>query len=120
MGATSLLVLIAVLAWMGQIILGGWQIRSFNRAFDALCRQGAVGVGRSAGRFKARVVLALAFDGEHRVCDGFILRGITVFARPRRLTALIGLSKEQLIPYALFPKDPALQTALSLAIKPKL
>ncbi|HEY0208219.1 transcriptional regulator GutM [Acerihabitans sp.] len=120
MSATALLVSIAVLAWVGQIILGGWQIRCFNRAFDALCLQGAVGVGRSAGRFKARVVLALVFDGEQRVCDGFVLRGITVFARPRRLTALIGLSKEQLIPYVVFPKDPALQIALSLAIKPTL
>ncbi|WP_413722451.1 transcriptional regulator GutM [Sodalis sp. RH24] len=119
MSATALLVSIAIVAWIGQIILGGWQIRSFNRAFDALCLRGHVGVGRSAGRFKARVVLALAFDGEQRVCDGFILRGITVFARPRRLTALIGLSKAQLIAYVIFPRDPALQTALSLAIEPK-
>ncbi len=120
MSATSLLVSIAVIAWLGQIILGGWQIRRFNHAFDALCRQGAVGVGRSAGRFKARVVLAVAFDSEQRVCDGFVLRGVTVFARPRRLTALIGLPKAQLIPALLFPNDAACQTALELAIKPKL
>jgi glucitol operon activator protein len=33
---------------------GGWQIHQFNRAFDALCQKGRVGVGRSGGRFKPR------------------------------------------------------------------
>ncbi|WP_213991892.1 transcriptional regulator GutM [Sodalis sp. dw_96] len=117
---TTLLITLAALAWLGQIVLGGWQIHRFNRAYDALCRQGAtVGVGRSAGRFKARVVLALAFDRHERVCDAFMLRGLTVFARPRRLPALIGLHISRLNPDVIFPKDRTCQTALLLAIKPK-
>ncbi len=41
---------------LSQLALGGWQIRQFNHAFDALCQRGRVGVGRSGGRFKPRVV----------------------------------------------------------------
>ncbi len=119
MNITTTLITLAALAWLGQIVLGGWQIHRFNRAYDVLCRQGAVGVGRSAGRFKARVVLALAFDRQERVCDAFVLRGLTVFARPRPLPVLIGLHKSQLIPDVIFPKDRACQTALLLAIKPQ-
>jgi glucitol operon activator protein len=55
MSLTTILVTLAAVAWLAQIVLGGWQIHRFNRAFDALCLRGtAVGVGRSAGRFKAR------------------------------------------------------------------
>mgnify|MGYP002228608526 CR=1 FL=1 len=49
-----------------QLIFGGWQIRQFNRAFDALCQKGRVGVGRSGGRFKPRVVVAIALDEHNR------------------------------------------------------
>ncbi|XBS71237.1 transcriptional regulator GutM [Acerihabitans sp. KWT182] len=116
---TTLLITLAALAWLGQIVLGGLQIHRFNRAYDALCRQGAVGLGRCPGRFKARVVLALAFDGQERVCDAFVLRGLTVFARPRPVPGLIGLHKSQIKPDVIFPKDQTCQTALSLAIKPQ-
>ncbi|WJV53826.1 transcriptional regulator GutM [Pectobacteriaceae bacterium CE90] len=120
MSSASLLIMCAICAWLLQIILGWWQLHRFNQAFETLCRQCVtVGVGRSAGRFKARVVMALAFDEHDRVCDGFIMRGLTVFARPRHMTALIGLPRSQLVPNVIFPKEPACQTALSLAIKPK-
>ncbi|MFR0518137.1 transcriptional regulator GutM, partial [Klebsiella michiganensis] len=48
------LITIAAIAWITQLAFGGWQIRQFNRAFDRLCQQGRVGVGRSSGRFKPR------------------------------------------------------------------
>ena len=48
----SALITVAVIAWCAQLALGGWQISRFNRAFDTLCQQGRVGVGRSSGRFK--------------------------------------------------------------------
>jgi len=121
MNATSLFISIAALAWVGQIILGGWQVYRFNRAYDALHGQGrVVGLGRSGGRFTPRVVMALAFDADGYVSNGFTLRVLSVFARPRPLTALIGLHKGQLVPSVIFPKDPACQTALALAIKSKL
>ena len=43
------LIIVAAIAWLTQLAFGGWQIRRFNRAFDSLCQQGRVGVGRAAG-----------------------------------------------------------------------
>ena len=56
------LITVAAIAWITQLAFGGWQIRQFNRAFDRLCQQGRVGVGRSSGRFKPRAVVAIAVD----------------------------------------------------------
>jgi hypothetical protein len=54
---------------------GGWQIRRFNRAFDSLCQQGRVGVGRSSGRFKPRAIVAIAVDENDRICDTLLMKG---------------------------------------------
>lgn len=120
MTPASLLISFAIGAWLLQIVLGWWQLRRFNQAFDDLYRRGSkVGVGRSAGRFRARVIVVLAFDEQDRVQDGFIMRGLTVFARPRRMKELIGLKRDQLVPSVIFPIEPTSQAALSLAIEAK-
>lgn len=84
------LITVAAIAWMCQLIFGGWQIRQFNRAFDALCQKGRVGVGRSGGRFKPRVVVAIALDEHNRVCDSLIMRGMTVLPARRKSRRLTG------------------------------
>lgn len=119
MTPASALILCAGCAWVAQIALGWWQLQRFNRAFDELCQLGAVGVGRSGGRFKPRVVLALAFDKEDKVRAGFLLRGLTIFASPEPLTQLNGLGRQELMQGVIFPQDPNIQTALSLAIETK-
>lgn len=116
---TSALVTFAVIAWLLQIALGWWQLQRFNRAFESLCQLGTVGVGRSGGRFKPRVVLALAFDAQQQVCGSMLMRGLTIFAQPKQLTQLHGMHQQQLCPDVIFPEDRACQTALSLAIAPK-
>lgn len=115
----SSLITVAVIAWLAQLALGGWQIRQFNRAFDKLCQQGRVGVGRSGGRFKPRVVVAIALDNEDNVADTLLMRGLTVFARPQKIAALQGKSLQDLQPDVIFPHDPLCQNALSLALKLK-
>lgn len=84
----SALITVAVIAWCTQLALGGWQISRFNRAFDALCQQGRVGVGRSSGRFKPRVVVAIALDDQQRIVDTLFMKGLTVFARPQKFPPL--------------------------------
>ncbi|TQI81686.1 glucitol operon activator protein [Serratia fonticola] len=116
---TSALITFAVIAWLMQIALGWWQIQRFNRAFDRLCQLGTVGVGRSGGRFKPRVVLALAFDAQQCVCGSMLMRGLTIFAQPKQLKHLHGMHQQALCPDVIFPGDQACQTALSLAIAPK-
>lgn len=113
------LVTVAVIAWLSQLILGGWQLHRFNRAFEALCRQGRVGVGRSGGRFKPRVVVAIALDEHDRVCDSLMLRGVTIFARPVKIPAINGTPRQKLQPDVIFPHDPRCRNALSLALKLK-
>lgn len=70
----SALITVAVIAWCAQLALGGWQISRFNRAFDTLCQQGRVGVGRSSGRFKPRVVVAIALDDQQRIVDTLFMK----------------------------------------------
>lgn len=60
----------------------------FNRAFDTLCQQGRVGVGRSSRRFKPRVVVAIALDDQQRIVDTLFMKGLTVFARPQKFPQL--------------------------------
>ncbi len=99
-----------------QLALGGWQISRFNRAFDTLCQQGRVGVGRSSGRFKPRVVVAIALDDQQRIVDTLFMKGLTVFARPQKIPAITGMHAGDLQPDVIFPHDPLSQNALSLAL----
>lgn len=92
----------------------------FNRAFDTLCQQGRVGVGRSSGRFKPRVVVAIALDDQQRIVDTLFMKGLTVFARPqKKIPAITGMHAGDLQPDVIFPHDPLSQNALSLALKLK-
>ncbi|GAA3579249.1 MAG: transcriptional regulator GutM [Gibbsiella quercinecans] len=116
---SSALITFAIIAWLMQIALGWWQLQRFNRAFERLCRLGTVGVGRSGGRMRPRVVLALAFDAQQRVCGSMIMRGLTIFAQPKPLPRLHGLHQRDLRPDVIFPKDRQCQIALTLAIAPK-
>ncbi|BDZ88701.1 hypothetical protein VEE68_31480 [Escherichia coli] len=102
-----------------NLALGGWQISRFNRAFDTLCQQGRVGVGRSSGRFKPRVVVAIALDDQQRIVDTLFMKGLTVFARPQKIPAITGMHAGDLQPDVIFPHDPLSQNALSLALKLK-
>ncbi|MGD1798222.1 transcriptional regulator GutM, partial [Klebsiella pneumoniae] len=107
----SALITVAAIAWLTQMAFGGWQIRRFNRAFDSLCQQGRVGVGRSAGRFQPRAIVAIAVDDDNRICDTLLMKGFTIFARPQKIPALDGKHIAELQPDVIFPHDPRCQNA---------
>ncbi|MGQ0286369.1 transcriptional regulator GutM [Pasteurellaceae bacterium 22721_9_1] len=119
MSATNSLILIAIVAWVLQIILGGIQVSRFNRAFSALSKKGRIGVGRTKGRFKAKVVIAIAFDDDLTVVDALMMKGFTVFSSPQPVPELIGLKHHEIKPDLLFPNNPNAQDALSEAIQIK-
>lgn len=120
MTSITLLIYLAMVAWLAQILLGWWQIKVFNQALNNLCYRGRVSIGRSIGRFRSRIIIVLSFDETGHISDGFILKGCTVFARPVKLVRLIGLNKDTLDVTKVFPQQPASQTALTLAIQSEL
>lgn len=117
MTSVTLLIYLAMVAWLAQILLGWWQIKVFNQALNNLSYQGRISIGRSIGRFRSRIIVVISFDEAGHISDGFILKGCTVFARPVKLIKLIGLHKDTLDVKKVFPQQLACQTALTLAIQ---
>lgn len=120
MDQVTILVGFAATAWLSQIGLGWLQIRTFNNALSSLRGSGEVRIGRSSGRFSPRVIVALTFDDNGVINDNFVMKGMTVFARPARYASLQGLNIGDLNPENLFPKNKSIQQALTLAITSKL
>lgn len=114
---TNTLIFLAITAWILQIGLGWWQVSHFNKAFELLCKQGNVGVGRTKGRFKPKVVIAVAFDKNRRVVGSIIMKGLTIFSRPAGIIALQGLLHSEIDPTVIFPNDKHSQEALREAIR---
>ncbi|MGR3807435.1 glucitol operon activator protein [Pasteurella testudinis DSM 23072] len=117
MDTINILILVAVLAWLLQIALGWRQVSRFNTAFELLCQQGNVGVGRTQGRFKPKVVIAVAFDSNKYVTDSLLMKGYTVFSRPQSIGGLKGLKLGEIVPRLIFPDNQACQEALAEAIR---
>ena len=75
-----------------QLWLAAIQSKAFMRAVRALRSQGYVAIGLGGRKtFGRRAYVALAADSGGRVVDAVVLRGITQFARPRPLPAVVGL-----------------------------
>lgn len=119
MDPVNSLICVAALAWTTQIALGWLQINRFNRALASLSDSGCVRIGRSAGRFKPRVVLALAVSDEGRITGNFVMKGFTVFSGPRSEQRLTGGMLNEIRPEVIFPANKSLQEALALAISNK-
>ena len=117
MNTTNTLILIAVFAWGLQILLGWWQVSRFNKAFETLCRLGKVGIGRTAGRFKPKTLIAVAFDDDQRVVGAILMQGLTVFSRPVPIPQLIGISRQNIVAEQIFPNNQRCQEALKSAIQ---
>lgn len=117
---TTTLIAIALIAWCIQIIFSWLQIRRFNLAFLAMKRGTYLGIGRNeTTRFKPRVLIAISLDEHQVVIDSVLMKGITVFALPKPIAQLHGLSIANIIPENIFPNDSACQSALIVALSVK-
>jgi glucitol operon activator protein len=83
-------------AWGLQILLAWRQAQSFMTRVRTLRRSGRVAIGSSGSRMRGRAYVALAIAPDGRVTAAETLRGMTVFARPRPVPALIGRSSSAL------------------------
>ncbi|HDV7283466.1 DNA-binding transcriptional activator GutM [Mannheimia haemolytica] len=116
MDSITLLIILAMIMWLLQAVLGWLQIKAFNQAFMEISKKGKVTVGRNSGRFNPKSVIVLAFDDEKKVVDSLCMKGFSVFARPQKLASVIGLSLDQIVPEKIFPTDKRSQFALKVAI----
>ena len=110
---TSMALAIAGLAvaWSLQAY-GTWrQIQHYSAAMGEASRtwsDGFVGTGKSRSRFGAGTLLLLVVDPERVVRRLLVMRGVTVFARFRRLPDVEGLPLDALGAHAaLRPSDRA-------------
>ncbi|PMH33838.1 transcriptional regulator [Vibrio sp. 10N.286.49.C2] len=90
MDSISMLIVVAIAAWIGQIGLSFFQIRAFNRMLQAMAKKGTVKIGRTQSKWKKRTIVVLSESPEHKIIDAKVLKGVTVFARPETLDSLIG------------------------------
>lgn len=90
MDSTTTLIIIAICAWGGQIALGFLQLRSFNRTLQKMSRLGTVKIGRTEGRWKPRTIVILAEDKDRVVVGAKVMKGVSVFSRPKSLPEVIG------------------------------
>ncbi|WP_417698621.1 transcriptional regulator GutM [Psychromonas sp.] len=90
MDSTSLLIIVAIVAWTAQIGMSFFQVRAFNRMIQSMAKKGNVKIGRTKSRWKARTIVVLVEGNDGAIIDARVLHGITVFARPKALPELIG------------------------------
>jgi glucitol operon activator protein len=114
MDSITTLMVVAIVAWVGQIGLTFFQIRSFNRMLQEMSQRGAVKIGKTRSRWKARTIVVLVESQDKTIIEARLLSGWTVFARPKPLPSLIGkkypFSKEIVTQFT-----PGIQEALSVA-----
>ncbi|AJA48944.1 glucitol operon activator [Clostridium pasteurianum DSM 525 = ATCC 6013] len=80
------LIFVAVVAaWIGQMILGIYQIKYFNRYFKEMRKLGKVVIGKNKGKVRAGVIVLMAIDENSNIIKAKKMQGISVFARMRSL-----------------------------------
>lgn len=87
------LILLAVVAWVLQLVLGMRQLRRFQHHVRTLrAAKGRVAIGKSKGRILAGTIMLLCIDEACHIVYGEVMQGFTVFARFRPFDKLNGLS----------------------------
>ena len=118
MDSITTFIVIAIIAWGGQIGLTFFQIRAFNRMLQAMAKKGVVKMGKTSSRWKARTIVVLVESEEKTIIDAKVFKGWTVFARPKELPGLKG--KKYPFPGEIMKEfDSGIQEALSVAFSSK-
>lgn len=86
------LVVLAVVVWILQTVLGLWQFKKFSNHIRDLRSFGRVAIGRARGRFLSGVIVLLVIDEYCRIIKGEVMEGRTVFADFKEFNILNGLT----------------------------
>jgi len=106
------------MAWITQIFLGYMQLRAFNRMLMELPSDKIIKMGRTKGNFKPRTLVALVLDHDETILEAKIMKGFTVFARPKAFNEIIG-SKYPLPANLITRLDVNINEALEVAFSKK-
>jgi glucitol operon activator protein len=102
MGVGAIFLLLGLL-WLLQLVLAYQQAQRFMQRARMLRRQGRVSIGASRRQLRGRAYVVVAVGPDDRVAAAEALRGITVFANPRPVPALLGLPAAELAAGAPVP-----------------
>ncbi|HCG8768508.1 MULTISPECIES: transcriptional regulator GutM [Vibrio] len=116
MDSISLFISIAIVAWVAQIAMSFFQIRAFNRMIQSMASKGKVKIGRTKSRWKARTIVVIVESEQGIITDAKVLNGVTVFARPKTLTEVVG-SSYPLDKHILNKLSNGIQEALNVAFQ---
>ena len=123
MGVGAIFVLLGLL-WALQLFLAYQQAQRFMRRARVLRRLGRVSIGASRRQFRGRAYVVVAVGPDDRVTAAEALRGVTVFANPKPVPALIGLPAAELAAGAevpgLHPKVLAAAHSAAATIHPQV
>ena len=123
MGGGAIFVLLG-LHWALQLFLAYQQAQRFMRRARVLRRLGRVSIGASRRQFRGRAYVVVAVGPDDRVTAAEALRGVTVFANPKPVPALIGLPAAELAAGAevpgLHPKVLAAAQSAAATIHPQV
>ena len=118
MDATYILIVCAVIAWSLQIATGFLQMRAFNRMLQEMSLKGVVKTGKTSSRWKPKTLVVLAHDANNVIVDASIMKGLTIFARPTPLSALIH-ARIPLSDRMVAELEPSVREAVSCALSTK-
>jgi glucitol operon activator protein len=102
MAVGRLFILLGVL-WLLQLVLAYQQAQRFMARARALRRRGRVAIGASRRQLRGRAYVVVAVGPDDRLTAAEALRGLTVFANPRPVPALVGLPAVELASGAHVP-----------------
>ena len=96
-GAGVVVIVALVFGWAVQMALAYRQATIYRTRIRKLSRLGISATGRSGSRLKGVVYCTLAADHHGHVAGAEVLRGLTVFARPRPHPELVGRPLQELV-----------------------
>lgn len=90
--------IIAILAYIIQILLGIRQIKEFSKNYKLLRQIGPVAIGRHTSKFRAGTIVMLALDDTYQIIGARKMQGVTVFAKFKEMPTLIGTNIRDIKP----------------------
>lgn len=80
--------IILAVVFLLQSVLGFLQIQNFVKEFRKMCKKGKVLIGKNPKKMRAGTLLLLNIDKEANIQYAEIMKGVTIFARFKKIEKL--------------------------------